>query len=196
MNTPSNPHAALQPSPWFTRHAALIPAGARVLDVACGYGRHARMFAARGASVLAVDRDAGALASLAGVAGIEMREADLEAGAWPFVGERFDAVVVSHYLHRPLFPLLRAVLADDGALLYETYAVGNEMYGRPSNPAFLLRQDELLELAAAAPAPMTVVAYEQGLTQNGDAFAVLQRLAAVGPKRRWPPLLAARPAPQ
>ena len=196
MNPPSNPHFGLEPSPWVTRFAALIPAGARVLDVACGYGRHARLFAARGAVVEAVDRDAKALATLSGVAGIAIREADLEAGAWPFDGERFDAVVVSHYLHRPLFPHLRAVLADDGALLYETFAVGNEAFGRPSNPDFLLRQDELLELAAAAPAPLTVVAFEQGLTQYGDAFAVLQRVAAVGPKRRWPPVLAVRPAPQ
>jgi SAM-dependent methyltransferase len=189
MNRPSNPHFGLEPSPWFTRFASLIPAGARVLDVACGYGRHARFFAAHGAHVVAVDRDASALATLEGVAGIEIRLADLEAGAWPFAGERVDAVVVSHYLHRPLFPLLRAVLADDGALLYETFAVGNEAYGKPSNPAFLLRQGELLELASAAPAPMTVVAFEQGLMQLGDARAVLQRLAAVGSGRLWPPSL-------
>ena len=190
MNTPSNPHFGLEPSPWFTRFAALIPAGARVLDLACGHGRHAHFFAARGAYVLAVDRDATALATLAGMAGIEVRLADLEGGAWPFAGERFDAVVVSHYLHRPLFPLLRAALADDGALLYETFSAGNEAYGRPSNPAFLLRPGELLVLAAAAPAPMTIVAFEQGLVQRGDTPAVLQRLAAVGHARRWPPSLA------
>jgi len=191
MSTPSNPHFGLEPSPWFTRHAALIPAGARVLDLACGYGRHARFFAARGAQVLAVDRDATALAAMAGVAGIEIRPADLEADAWPFAGDRFDAIVVSHYLHRPLLPRLRAVLADDGALLYETFAIGNEAYGRPSNPAFLLRRDELLGLAAAAPTPLTIIAFEQGLMSLGDRPAVLQRLAAVGAGRPWPPLLSA-----
>lgn len=190
MNSYSNPHFGLEPSPWFMRHAALIPEGARVLDLACGYGRHARFFAARGARVLAVDRDAAALATMTGIAGIEAHPADLEVDAWPFDGERFDAVVVSHYLHRPLLPLLRAVLADDGALLYETFAVGNEAYGRPSNPAFLLRRDELLGLAAAAPAPLTVVAFEQGLVSLGDKPAVLQRLAAVGAGRLWPPLLS------
>lgn len=190
MNTPPDPHVLLVPSPWFTRFASLIPDGARVLDIACGYGRHARYFAARGARVVAVDRDATALATLAGITGIEAREADLEDGPWPFAGECFDAVVVSRYLHRPLFPHLRAVLAPDGVLLYETFALGNEAYGRPSNPAFLLRPDELLELAAAAQ-PLSIVAFEQGLVSSDDAPAVLQRLAAVGHARRWPPVLAA-----
>ena len=191
MNTPSNPHARLVPSSWFARFAPLIPAGARVLDLACGYGRHARLFASRGAQVVAVDRDATALATLTGIAGIETRQADLEDGPWPFAGEHFDAVVVGHYLHRPLFSHLRAALAPDGVLLYETFALGNEAYGRPSNPDFLLRRDELLELAGAAPQPLTIVAFEQGLSQSGDAPAVLQRLAAVGHARLWPPLLAA-----
>ncbi len=186
MNTPSNPHAVSSPSPWIVRFAHLVPAGARVLDVASGYGRHALVFAARGARVVAIDRDAAALATLSGSAGIETRQADLEGGAWPLDGERFDAIVVSHYLHRPLFPHLRAALAEDGALLYETFAQGNEAYGRPSNPAFLLRQGELLELAAT-PRPLTVVAFEQGLTVIGDRPAVLQRLAAVGSARPWPP---------
>ena len=171
----------------MTRFAHLIPAGARVLDLACGYGRHALFFAARGARVLALDRDATALAALSGTAGIETRQADLEGAPWPLASERFDAIVVSHYLHRPLFPDLRATLAADGVLLYETFALGNEAYGRPTNPAFLLRPGELLELAAAPPRSLTVVAFEQGLAEIGDRAAVLQRLAAVGPARAWPP---------
>jgi len=131
-----------------------------MLDLACGYGRHARYFAARGAHVVAVDRDATALATLSATAGIESREVDLEGAPWPLAGEHFDAIVVSHYLHRPLFPHLRAALAPDGVLLYETFALGNEAYGRPANPAFLLRPGELLELAAAPPQPLTVVAFE------------------------------------
>jgi len=189
MNSPSNPHHALTPSAWIARFAHLVPAGARVLDLASGYGRHALFFAARGAHVLAIDRDAEALATLSGKAGIETRLADLEGQPWPLAGERFDAIMVNHYLHRPLFPHLRAALADDGALLYETFALGNEAYGRPSNPAFLLRPGELLEFAAAAPQPLTVVAFEQGVTVIGDRPAVLQRLAAVGPARPFPPSL-------
>ena len=95
-------------------------------------------------------------------------------------GERFDAIVVVNYLHRPLFAHLRAALAPDGVLLYETFATGNEAYGRPANPDFLLRRDELLSLAAAPPDPLTVVAFEQGRTGDGARRAVVQRLAAVG----------------
>jgi SAM-dependent methyltransferase len=189
VNTASQSHFGLRPSPFITRFAALIPAGARVLDLACGYGRHARHLAARGAKVLAIDRDAVALATLSAVAGVETRLADLEIGVWPLATERFDAIVVSHYLHRPLFPHLRSALAPDGTLLYETFAVGNEAFGRPANPAFLLRPGELLALAAAGPQPLTVACFEQGLTELGDRRAVLQRLAAVGAARAWPPVL-------
>ena len=194
MNTPSNPHFGLAPSPWITRFAHLVPTGARVLDLACGYGRHALYFAARGAHVVAIDRDATALGTLAGAAGIETRLADLEGGTWPLADLRFDAIVVSHYLHRPLLVQLCAALAADGTLLYETFALGNETYGRPANPAFLLRAGELLELAAAATPPLTVVAFEQGLADNVGRPAVVQRLAAVGSARTWPPALETRPS--
>jgi SAM-dependent methyltransferase len=189
MKPPSNPHVGLAPSAWITRFAHLIPTGARVLDLACGYGRHALYFAARGARVVAIDRDATTLATLTGVAGIETRLADLESEPWPLGDQRFDAIVVSHYLHRPLLANLCAALAADGTLLYETFATGNEAYGRPSNPAFLLRAGELLELAAATTPPLTVVAFEQGMADIANRPAVVQRLAAVGPARTWPPAL-------
>jgi len=184
-------HHDLTPSPWIARFAHLIPPGARVLDLAAGQGRHARFLAARGAEVVAVDRDADALAALATVPGITVRVCDLEGGAWPLAGERFDAIVVANYLHRPLFPHLRAALASDGVLLYETFAMGNEAYGRPTRPEFLLCRDELLTIAALPPAPLTVVAFEQGEIDHGVRRAVVQRLAAVGPDRVGPPLLAA-----
>jgi SAM-dependent methyltransferase len=189
-------HAGLAPSEWIARFAALVPAGARVLDLASGEGRHARLFATRGCVVVAVDRDATALAALAGVASIETRALDLEAGAWPLEGERFDAIVVANYLHRPLFPHLLAALAADGTFLYETFARGNEAYGRPANPAFLLEPDELL---ARVRSNLCVVAFEQGRIREAGRDAVMQRLAAVGPSRRWPPDLmsgaAAEPCP-
>jgi SAM-dependent methyltransferase len=181
-------HARLEPSRWVLRFAHLVFAGARVLDVACGEGRHARFFAGRGCKVLAVDRDADALATLSGLAGIEARHLDLEAGSWPLQGERFDAIVVTNYLHRPLFPYLLAAMADDAALVYETFARGNEAYGRPSNPDFLLEPDELLGVARDR---LRVIAFEQGWVAGGGGGAVVQRLAAVGRARAWPTALDA-----
>ena len=181
-------HDALAPSPWVVRFGHLIASDASVLDLACGAGRHARYFAGRGCRVLAVDRDAAALAKLDEVGGIATRLLDLEAGAWPLASVRFDAIVVTNYLHRPLFPFLITALADEGVLLYETFAQGNEAYGRPSNPDFLLEPGELLRLAGDQ---LTVIAFEQGYAAAGARGAVVQRLAAVGPGRTWPADLGA-----
>lgn len=180
-------HGSDEPSRWIARFAALIAPGARVLDLACGHGRHSRFFAARRCEVVAIDRDAQALAMLAGLARVTTMAADLERGDWPLAGERFDAIVVANYLHRPLLPLLLDALAGDGTLLYETFASGNEAYGRPANPDFLLAQDELLSVARER---LTVIAFEQGLV-SGARLAVVQRVAAVGRDRRWPPPLPA-----
>jgi SAM-dependent methyltransferase len=188
-------HAMATPSPWILRFADLVPPGARVLDVGAGAGRHARLFAARGAHVVAVDRDGALFAGYGNIPGIDTRACDLETGTWPFGNERFDAIVVVNYLHRPLFPHLRSALLPDAVLLYETFAMGNEVYGRPANPDFLLCPGELLSLAALAPAPLTVVGFEQGLVEEPSRRAVIQRLAAVGPARAWPPALAKATAP-
>jgi len=171
----SSVHDDVAASAWIARFAALVPAGARVLDVAAGRGRHARFFAARGAQVVAVDVDAEALAALAGVRGVTARVADLEDGAWPFAAASFDAIVVANYLHRPRLPHLLATLAPDGVLLYETFMLGNERFGKPSNPDFLLRPNELIE--AFAP-HLTVLAFEQGIVSRPRPAAI-QRLAAV-----------------
>jgi SAM-dependent methyltransferase len=180
-------HAPLaEPSRWIVRFAPLVAAGARVLDLAAGHGRHARFFAGRGARVVAVDRDANALATLQGIPGIETRVLDLESGKWPLTDERFDAIVAANYLHRPSLPSLLNALADDGVLLYETFARGNEAYGRPSNPDFLLEKDELLGMVEGR---LTIVAFEQGTIAAPPSGAVVQRLAAVGSTRPWPPPL-------
>lgn len=180
-------HLDNTPSRWITRFAHLVAPRARVLDVAAGHGRHARYFAARGAQVLAVDRDAEALATLSSTPGVTVRVLDLERGVWPLAGEQFDAIVVANYLHRPLFPHLRAALAADGVLLCETFAMGNEAFGRPVNPDFLLLPGELLTVAALPPRPLTVVAFEQGLVDDEGRRAVVQRIAAVGADYSWPP---------
>jgi SAM-dependent methyltransferase len=157
------------------RWADRVPAGGRVLDLACGTGRHARYFAARGHPVEAVDRDPAMLARLDGVGGVSTRCADLEGGPWPYEGERFAGIVVTHYLHRPLFPHLLAALAPEGALIYETFAAGNERYGRPSNPAFLLKPGELLEVVRGR---LRVVAYED-LIVSEPKPAAIQRICAL-----------------
>ncbi len=175
-------HKALAPSAWVARFAALISAGSRALDLASGSGRHALFLAARGVRVLAVDRDSAALTALGRRSGIEARTHDLEGAPWPLGGETFDAIVVTNYLHRPLFPHLFAALAPGGVLIYETFGQGNERYGRPSNPEFLLREGELLALVRDR---LRVVAFEQGQVAVPKP-AVVQRICAVGPAFEWP----------
>lgn len=170
------PHGTEEPSRWVLRWSRLIAPGGAVLDLACGNGRHARHFAARGHPVLALDRDRAALAALAGAARIEPLYADLEDGSpWPLETRHFAAVVVVNYLHRPLFARLAQALEEGGVLIYETFALGNERFGRPSNAQFLLRPAELLE--AFGPS-LSVVAFEQGCVTRPKA-AVIQRLCAI-----------------
>jgi SAM-dependent methyltransferase len=162
-------HAAPDPAPsgWVARWAALVERGP-VLDVASGSGRHARFFAARGLEVVAVDREPQV------IPGVTFVKADLEGGSpWPFPGRRFGAVVVTNYLYRNLFSVLAGSLDERGILIYETFMVGNEKFGKPSNPAFLLRPGELLEAFAG----LTVVAFEQGTVERPKPAAV-QRLCA------------------
>ena len=173
-------HGALAASPWVLRFAHLVRPGARVLDLACGRGRHARLFAERGCAVIAVDHDPQALAALHGVPGVETRCLDLEAGPWLFASERLDAIVVTNYLHRPLLADIVAAVSGHGVLIYETFARGNEACGRPANPDHLLAGGELLELAVGR---LEVVAFEQGIVAEGGRTAVVQRLAGVGVRR-------------
>lgn len=182
-------HAVDLPSGWVARWARLIPAGGRVLDLAAGSGRHARFLARAGYEVEAVDRDGASLSSVSGLARVKVRVADLEGGPWPYAGEKFAGIVATNYLHRPLFPLLAEALAAGGVLIYETFMLGNERYGRPSNPDFLLEPGELLQAFSGS---LQVVAYEAGaVTQPKQA--VIQRLCAarsaqplpVGACRSW-----------
>jgi len=172
----SRRHRALtEPSPWVARFAALVSTGGAVLDLACGAGRHTRLFLARGHPVTAVDIDLSGLDDLGERPDLERLAVDLEDGRpFPLAGRRFAGVVVTNYLYRPLFPALVAAVAPGGVLIAETFAVGNERFGRPSNPDHLLRPGELLE---AVRGTLRVVAYEDVIVEQPRPAAV-QRLCA------------------
>ncbi len=177
----SDPHFGQEhPSQWVQRFADLIPDDGAVLDLACGAGRHTRFFLARGNRVTAVDRDLAGLADLSPGPALERLEIDLEDGSpWPLQERRFDGVVVANYLYRPLFPHLAKAVAPRGLLLYETFALGNERFGRPRNPDFLLRPGELLDWLHAAASPgFKVLAYEDLVIERPRPAAV-QRIAAL-----------------
>lgn len=174
-------HLNLLPaSPWVGRFTSLIPQGGRVLDFACGGGRHSRLLAAQGHAVEAVDRDPARLGELAETEGVHVREADLEAGTWPYDSSTFSGIVVTNYLFRPRLPMLLAALAEPGVLIYETFMIGNERYGKPSNPDFLLQPQELLGWAKDN--GLSVVAFEEGYVDLPKP-AMVQRLCAV--RGKW-----------
>jgi SAM-dependent methyltransferase len=162
----------LPPSPWVREWIGWVPPGGAVLDLACGSGRHARFLARMGFEVDAVDRDLSLFADPP--PGVRLLEADLEQGAWPYPGRRWEGIVVTHYLHRPLLPILVDSLEPLGMLIYETFARGNERFGKPSNPAFLLAPGELLE---AVRGKLRVVAYEDRVVKE-PREAAIQRIAA------------------
>jgi SAM-dependent methyltransferase len=203
MVSMSSHPAVDHPSAWVARFAPLIPQG-EVLDLACGSGRHARLLAAMGHPVLAVDRDAQALAATNGSAkptngsappssalpavaagqGINTLQIDLESDSgprfsWPFEPNRFAGIVVTNYLHRPLFPPILDSLAVNGVLIYETFAQGNGRFGKPSNPDFLLEPGELLQMAGADSShSLRIIAFEDGYIDQPKP-AMVQRICIV-----------------
>ena len=164
-------HGTESPSDWVQRWAHLAQKGSTVLDVACGAGRHMRFLAAMGHPVTGVDRHPEALAQARAFGQIVC--ADIENGPWPFQGQTFACVLVTHYLFRPLWHALLGSVAPGGVLVYETFAAGNETVGKPSRPDFLLQPGELLQVCAG----LRVVAYEDGFAQGPDRF--VQRVVAV-----------------
>jgi SAM-dependent methyltransferase len=157
------------------RFARLIPKHGVVLDLACGSGRHSRYLTDAGFSVTAVDRDISLFVS-GYKPQLSVQEMDLELDAWPLEGRLFDGIVVTNYLYRPHLDRLPQMLVAGGVLIYETFAQGNEAFGKPSNPNFLLKTGELLGLAQRH--GLKVVAYED-LYQENPKPAMMQRICAV-----------------
>lgn len=176
------PHAGTDPSPWVVRFAPLVPAATPVLDLACGSGRHTRLFVEAGHPVTAIDINLAGLGGLKDHPKVHAIEADLERGdPIPRDGQIFGGVVVTNYLHRPLLEELVAAVAPGGVLIYETFSEGNERFGgRVTNPDFLLRHGELLELARGR---LRVIAYEDVVVAT-PAPAAIQRICAGRPTGR------------
>ena len=179
--TPSLPHTCSSvPSEWIHAHAHLLPSASQVLDVACGSGRHVAYLLQQGHHVTGIDRDAAALQQLPPSA--TAIQADIENGPWPLPGAQFDALVVTNYLWRPLWPQLLASLRPGGVLLYETFGHGNATFGKPSRPDFLLQPGELLQACQG----WDIVAYEHGLRTAPQR--VVQRVVAIKPSGPAPAL--------
>jgi SAM-dependent methyltransferase len=169
-------HCDQQASAWVRRFAGLLMPNCIVLDLAAGTGRHTKWLLEQGYRVVAIDRDIKGLADVSSKA--EVIAADLEDGSpWPLGERRFGGIVVTNYLHRPLFPAILAALGQRGVLIYETFAAGNERFGKPSNPAFLLQPGELLEVVRGR---LRVVAYED-IEVSEPRPAAVQRIVALAP---------------
>ena len=162
------------PSAWVTSHADLIQPKGSVLDLACGSGRHTKWLLQQGFRVMAVDINITGLADIMETANLAVLEADLENGFWPLGNAQFDAIIVTNYLHRPLFAPIKDALAPDGVLIYETFMVGNEAYGRPSNLDFLLQPEELREVFKS----LEIVAFEEGYVDTPEP-AMKQKIVAI-----------------
>lgn len=174
-DTPAQHAHTADPSPWISRFAGFVPPQGPILDLACGGGRHTRLFLDLGHPVTAADIDISGMTDLAGRPGLKLVAVDLESGQpWPFAGQTFAGVVVANYLYRPLLARLVEAVAPGGMLIYETFAIGNEQFGRPRNPDFLLQPGELLAVTAGH---LRVLAYEDLIVDRPNPAAV-QRIAA------------------
>ena len=162
-------------SPWVRRFAQVIPKDGRVLDLACGAGRHTALLAALGHQILAVDQDISAVEPLQS-GSIQIQALDLEGSDWPLLNQQFSAIVVTNYLYRPFLDELPKMLTEGGVLIYETFADGNAEFGKPSNPNFLLKPGELLALAQHS--GLKVIAYED-IYLDQPKPAMVQRICAV-----------------
>ena len=170
-----NVHEGQTPSVWVQRCSELLRPCSTILDLACGSGRHARYLAGKGHDVTALDKNPEVLSKIPSSIGIHPYEFDLETGSWPFSKRKFDVIVVTNYLHRPIMQNIIDALSPSGVLIYETFMFGNENYGRPSNPDFLLRPNELIDMVHEK---LQVLLFEAGMVSDPKP-ALIQRICAV-----------------
>jgi len=170
-----NSDQAIPPSDWVLRFVHLIKPGGRILDLAAGHGRHSFYFLEQGFNVVAADIDVSSLRHKTALEGFSVLEVDLEVGHWPFHSLSFDAIVVTNYLFRPHFPWIIGSLKEMGVLLFESFGAGNEKFGRPKNPQFLLSSGEIYNFLSES---LHVVSYEHGI-ENEPRRSVRQRICAV-----------------
>ena len=164
----------IKPSAWVTRFAPLIKAGGKVLDLASGNGRHSVYMKNLGFDVTAIDHDNSAFCQ--DHENIELLETDLEnQKSWILEGYRFDGIVITNYLFRPLFPHIINSLGKNGVLIYETFCRGNEIFGKPRSPHYLLNSGELFFTFCK---DLRVIAYEEGIFGKRNKSAK-QRICAV-----------------
>jgi len=168
-------HGGSAPSGWVTRWAKLIPSSGKILDLACGSGRHLRWLLERDQPLIGIDIDTSGAQDLLDPPNLELLETDLEQPGFQFPDQSYAAIIVTNYLYRPLLPLLPKQLGADGVLIYETFAEGNEEFGRPSNPDFLLRPDELLNTYTNH---LQIAGFEQGYIDKPKP-AIVQRICAI-----------------
>jgi len=153
----------LEPSSWVIKYANYVPKNSKVLDLACGMGRHTQLFMGRGCHVTAVDIDTQGLQEFANSPNCQIVEMDIEQSEDWLLSQDFNCIVVTNYLHRPIMKHLANALAPEGILIYQTFMSGNEKFGKPSNPDFLLKKDELMETFEDE---LEVIAFSQGLTSK------------------------------
>ena len=170
---PHHPAIKNAPSDWVKQHIRIIPPKGTVLDLACGAGRHTRLLIETGRRVIALDYNIRQLEYLSGEDSLTIIRHNLEVkNSWPFNPLTFDGIIVTNYLYRPLYSCIIDALAVNGVLIYQTFAVGNEKYGRPRNPKYLLKEDELLEVFGKK---LNVVDYSHGYIKKPSP-AVIQSI--------------------
>lgn len=172
-----------EPSSWVVQFLPLLQRRSSVLDLACGAGRHTRLLLEEGHTVTALDREVTGLGDLSGSDRLWLLQADLEEDPWPLENRDFDAVVITNYLWRPLFPEILKSVTPGGLLIYETFAEGNERFGKPTNPDHLLREGELLKVVEGH---LDVVKYEH-TEVSSPRMAMVQRICARRPGEQSDP---------